>query len=402
MCRFLLSLFVLAPVLLAEPLRPRSAPIVPAAHAGEGAVGPEVRRALIAVQDDGGWAQQVVAGVEAGQLNLSIETDSYSAGHALLWTWDGTAGTVVEELEVEAAGVPLWQALTPLYVPSTATSSFPPRGCTPGDVFLVTLVQPSFQEVENNTPLPEDVIARAHVEARRNTLFEQILFPVLSRVVGGETAKKVLFHDNCLSQGTQAVLSATAGMGTDVSSSTFFSELAGAALDLDLITYCAVEGATALKLDPQALLRNEQVLAARDGLRKAISVLNVTEAMRDSEEVAGLIDEMDGRRSPLTWSVTCAGDGPIVGVYPVQAPVGELFSEPGAGFTPGGEVELFFRYPDGHVASTTRPAQEDGTFMHFYRAESTEEMAPGKYEYWGVDLTTGAGSAPVSFTVMPP
>jgi len=106
-----------------------------------------------------------------------------------------------------------------------------------------------------------------------------------------------------------------------------------------------------------------------------------------------------------TQSLSLTGTGANVNPQVALAPAGDVapnvFTLTGAGFTPGGTVELHTTYTPAPgnspnvVATTTWVADASGNVT-----ASVTTDAPGTYEHWLLDVTSGVSTAHVSHTVM--
>lgn len=94
-------------------------------------------------------------------------------------------------------------------------------------------------------------------------------------------------------------------------------------------------------------------------------------------------------------SSTCGGSvAPAVTVAPSVGGVGDLIQQNGTGFTPGGDVELYFerRTPSVYAfPPVNKTADACGYVRHSYRRPSS--AIPGNYRYRARDVTTGRYSA---------
>ena len=102
------------------------------------------------------------------------------------------------------------------------------------------------------------------------------------------------------------------------------------------------------------------------------------------------------------WSNTVefdvlTGGTPTVSVSPVSGSWGTLFHQPGAGFTPNGQVTLEFTYPDGSLHTSTVTADANGSYTNDYTMPVMALI--GQYSYRALDLTRNTWSTAVTFKV---
>jgi hypothetical protein len=106
-----------------------------------------------------------------------------------------------------------------------------------------------------------------------------------------------------------------------------------------------------------------------------------------------------------TQSLTLTGTGANINPQVALAPAGDVapnvFTLTGVGFTPGGTVELHTTYtpapgnPPNVIPTTTWLADTLGNVT-----ASVTTDAPGTYEHWLLDVTSGVSTAHVSHIVM--
>ena len=104
------------------------------------------------------------------------------------------------------------------------------------------------------------------------------------------------------------------------------------------------------------------------------------------------------------WSNTVEYDvlalTPTVSVTPGSGPIGTMFNQPGAGFTPNGQVSLEFTYPDGSLHTSIVTANASGSYTNDYTMPSTALL--GTYSYHALDVTSNTWSTTVTFVVEAP
>jgi hypothetical protein len=89
---------------------------------------------------------------------------------------------------------------------------------------------------------------------------------------------------------------------------------------------------------------------------------------------------------------------PSVQVSPSHGATGQIFSEPGAGFTPNSTAKLYFVYPDGHTdSSNVKSTDASGSYANSYTVTTASQR--GGYQYYARDVATQIKSNTVSFTV---
>lgn len=95
---------------------------------------------------------------------------------------------------------------------------------------------------------------------------------------------------------------------------------------------------------------------------------------------------------------TIQGLTPQVSVNPVTGPINTNFHQPGSGFTPNNVAELHFRRPDGsETATVNKNTDASGNYDHYWLAEPGAQI--GQYQYWAIDLASGATSNTFNFEV---
>ena len=77
---------------------------------------------------------------------------------------------------------------------------------------------------------------------------------------------------------------------------------------------------------------------------------------------------------------------PTVWVSPTVGYRGETFHQHGSGFTPNGQVRLYFLDSDGNDFSKVQTADSNGSYVNEW--ESSPSSPVGAYEYWAIDLDT--------------
>jgi hypothetical protein len=116
---------------------------------------------------------------------------------------------------------------------------------------------------------------------------------------------------------------------------------------------------------------------------------------------ATLAINANGTTQDLSLSGTGANINPQVSLVPAGDVAPNVFTLPGTGFTPSGGVELHTTYtpapgnPPNLVPTTTWVADASGNVT-----ASVTTVAPGTYEHWLLDVTSGVSSNHVSHVVM--
>jgi len=88
---------------------------------------------------------------------------------------------------------------------------------------------------------------------------------------------------------------------------------------------------------------------------------------------------------------------PQVSVSPTRGVYGTVFQEPGSGFTPGGQVRLEFRHPDGSIHTKIVQADASGRYSNSYTMPNNALL--GQYRYRALDVSSNMWSNSVYFTV---
>jgi RHS repeat-associated protein len=101
------------------------------------------------------------------------------------------------------------------------------------------------------------------------------------------------------------------------------------------------------------------------------------------------------------WSFTLIAPiiSPHVSVTPTSGPQGQLFSEPGTGFTPNGTATLYFSGPDGPSTFPNKAVLPNGTYQHSWTCNA---CPVGQYTYHALDVASGTYSNTVTFMVTVP
>jgi hypothetical protein len=116
---------------------------------------------------------------------------------------------------------------------------------------------------------------------------------------------------------------------------------------------------------------------------------------------ATLAINANGTTQSLSLTGTGANVNPQVSLVPAGDIAPTVFTLAGTGFTPGGAVELHTTYtpapgnPPNVIATTTWVADASGNV-----SPSVTTDAPGTYEHWLLDVTSGVSTNHVSHTVM--
>jgi hypothetical protein len=116
---------------------------------------------------------------------------------------------------------------------------------------------------------------------------------------------------------------------------------------------------------------------------------------------ATLTVNANGKSQDLPLSGTGATISPQVTVAPAGDVAPNVFTLNGTGFTPSATAELHTTYtpapgnPPAAVPTTTWPVDSSGNVT-----ASFTTSAPGTYEQWLVDVTSGVSSNHVVYTVM--
>jgi hypothetical protein len=116
---------------------------------------------------------------------------------------------------------------------------------------------------------------------------------------------------------------------------------------------------------------------------------------------ATLAINANGTTQSLTLTGTGANVNPQISLVPAGGVAPNVFTVPGTGFTPGGSVELHTNYtpapgnPPSVVPTTTWLADTLGNV-----GASITIVAPGTYEIWMLDVTSGVQSNHVTQVVM--
>jgi hypothetical protein len=134
------------------------------------------------------------------------------------------------------------------------------------------------------------------------------------------------------------------------------------------------------------------------------SICAVTAQFRPSAigpRTATLAINANGTTQSLALTGTGANVNPQISLVPAGDVAPNVFTVPGSGFTPGGTAELHTNYtpapgnPPAAVPTTTWLVDTLGNV-----GASVTTVAPGTYEHWMVDVTSGASSNHVVHTVM--